>query len=227
MKVVKIPRHRVVESIHGAGIIPVFYNDNIDVAKKVIKACFDGGARILEFTNRGDRAIAIFSELKEWCESQLTDCLLGIGTVFDSTTAVSYINCGADYIVGPTFNPKVAISCNRRKVLYIPGCQTLTEISNAEALGADIIKLFPASILTPSYVKSILGPKPCTLIMPSGGLKMEEKEIRDWIISGAVVLNMGSNLIRKDLVEKGCFDEISSNVNMCLEWVRNAKLRSS
>jgi 2-dehydro-3-deoxyphosphogluconate aldolase/(4S)-4-hydroxy-2-oxoglutarate aldolase len=159
----------------------------------------------------------------EWRKSQFSECVLGVGTVFDSTSAGTYIDLGADYVVGPTFNPEVAKTCNRRKVLYIPGCFTPTEISNAEEMGADIIKLFPASVATPSLIKAILGPMPHTRIMPSGGVRMNQKEITEWVKAGAVAVNMGSDLIRKEHVETGHFDTISRNVEECIRWVEEAK----
>ncbi len=125
--------------------------------------------------------------------------------------------------MGPSLNPEVSRICNRRKVLYIPGCQTPTEISNAEELGADIIKLFPASVLTPKFVKAVRGPMPQALIMPSGGVRMNREEVTEWIQAGAAALNMGSDLIRKDLVEKNRFDEITGNVQRCLEWIKEAR----
>ncbi len=216
-------RLKVVEMILESGVIPVFYNGNIDLAKKIVQACYDGGARVVEFTNRGHNAVTVFEQLAEWREKQLPDCILGVGTIFDQTSAGSFIDLGANYVVGPTFNPEVAETCNRRKVLYIPGCLTPTEISNAEGMGAEIIKLFPASVATPSFVKAVLGPMRNSRIMPSGGVRVDQKEVQDWILAGAVAVNMGSDLIRKDLVEAGRFDEISRIIEKCIGWIIEAK----
>lgn len=216
-------RLKVVKMILESGVIPVFFNGSIDSAKKIVKACYDGGARVVEFTNRGQSAVAVFGQLVEWRESQLPDCVLGVGTIFDTSSAGSYIDLGANYIVGPTFNPEVARTCNRRKVLYIPGCLTPTEISNAEEMGAEVIKLFPASVATPSFVRAILGPMPNTRIMPSGGVRINHKEVKDWIEAGAVAVNIGSDLIREDLVEAGRFDAISHNIGKCILWINEAR----
>ncbi len=214
---------KVVEMILESGVIPVFYNGSIDSAKKIVQACYDGGARVVEFTNRGQSAVTVFGQLAEWRENQLPDCVLGVGTIFDQASAGSYIDLGANYVVGPTFNSEIAGACNRRRVLYIPGCLTPTEISNAEGVGAEIIKLFPASVATPSFIKAIRGPMPNSRIMPSGGVRMNQKEVQDWIVAGAVAVNMGSDLIRKDLVEAGRFDAISSNIEKCIGWINEAK----
>ena len=220
-------RHRVIESILSVGLIPVFYNGDIEVAKQVVRACHEGGAKVVEFTNRGARAHTVFRELAEWCEGELPECILGAGTISDPETAALYINEGADYIVGPMLNPEVARICNRRRVLYIPGCQTPTEISEAEELGADIIKLFPASVLTPRFVRALRGPMPHSLIMPSGGVRNTREEVTEWIRAGAAALNMGSDLIRRDLVEKRDFDEISAGVRRCLGWIAEARERQT
>lgn len=215
----------VLQSIIDVGLLPVFHHDDTEVAKDIVKACFDGGARVVEFTNRGDRASAVFSELASWRDNELPHCILGAGTILDPETAALYINSGADLIVGPTLNREIARTCNRRKILYIPGCQTPTEISEAEEHGADIIKLFPASVVTPRFVKAVLGPMPNTRLMPSGGVKYDRGEVNEWIVTGAVALNMGSDLIKKDLVEEGSYTEIRDRIKECLAWICEARER--
>jgi len=217
-------RHRVIEAILEVGLVTVFHNGDARVAKEVVRACLDGGARIVEFTNRGDRAYLTFNELAELRDAELPELILGAGTVSDAETASLYINGGADFIVGPVFNPEVARLCNRRKVLYIPGCLTPTEISEAEEMGADIVKLFPASVATPGFVKAVLGPSPQTRIMASGGIKMDQGMMTEWIRAGAVALNLGSDLIRKELVARGDYGEITRNVEQCIQWIREARV---
>jgi 2-dehydro-3-deoxyphosphogluconate aldolase/(4S)-4-hydroxy-2-oxoglutarate aldolase len=209
--------------IQDTGLVPVFFNNNINLSIEIVKACYLGGSRIIEFTNRGEKALHVFSDLVDWCGKKFPDCILGAGTIIESATAVSYINNGAGFIVGPVFNPQIAKLCNRRKVLYIPGCQTPTEISEAEELGVDIIKLFPANILTPKFIKALHGPMPRSLIMPSGGLRIDQEEITKWIKAGAVALNIGSNLIQKKHLMEGNFEEIKGNVQRCLKWIRKAR----
>ncbi|UCD44674.1 MAG: bifunctional 4-hydroxy-2-oxoglutarate aldolase/2-dehydro-3-deoxy-phosphogluconate aldolase [Candidatus Bathyarchaeota archaeon] len=219
----KLERRRVIDEILGTGLIPVFHSGVSEVARSVVEACHGGGARVVEFTNRGDRAYDVFSALSEWCAGELPDVVLGAGTIIDLGTAASYINAGAAFVVGPSFNRGVAGLCNRRRVLYIPGCQTPTEITEAEEMGAAIIKLFPASTLGPRFVKSILGPMPHTQLMPSGGVKANRDDITAWIGAGAVALNIGSDLIRRDLVEGGMYGEIKEKVERCIVWISEAK----
>lgn len=218
-----LPRLAVAKAIMDIGLIPVFHHGDIEVAKAVVKACFDGGARVVEYTNRGSRASDVFSKLSDWRDDELPRCILGAGTIMDPKTAAIYIDGGADYIVAPTFNRETAITCNQRKVLYIPGCQTPTEISEAERLGAEIIKLFPASVATPGFIKAVHGPMPHTRLMPSGGVKYDRGGVAEWFEAGAVALNMGSDLIRRDLVEQGRYEEIQGRVRQCLAWIGEAR----
>ena len=216
-------RHKVVGEALNAGLVPVFYIDDIEVAVGIVRACVEGGARLIEFTNRGDRAIQVFNELTKRLEKELPEAILGAGTIIEAPTAALYINSGANFIVGPSLNPEVAKLCNRRKILYIPGCQTPTEITEAEELGAEIIKLFPASTLGPNFIKDLRGPSPQTLLMPSGGITLTQEDISKWVKAGAVAVNMGSALIRKDLMAEHKYDEIRENVKHCITWINEAK----
>jgi 2-dehydro-3-deoxyphosphogluconate aldolase / (4S)-4-hydroxy-2-oxoglutarate aldolase len=219
----RIQRYRVISEILTVGLIPVFYHGKIEVAKKTVKACHKGGVRTIEFTNRGDHAIDVYNELSKWCEEELPEVILGAGTIIEPSTAIQYMNAGAEFIVGPTYCPEVVKACNRRKVLYIPGCQTPTEISAAEEMGVDLVKLFPANVLTSGFIKTILGPMPHTQLIPSGGVRVEQENIAEWIGSGAVALNIGSELIRRDLLEDSKFEIITENVKRCISWIEEAK----
>lgn len=220
---VKFLRHQVVEEVLSVGLIPVFYYGDVEVAVGVARACVEGGARLIEFTNRGDRAIHVFNELSKRLEEDLPEAILGAGTVVDPPTAALYINSGANFIVGPSFSPEVARLCNRRRVLYVPGCQTPTEISEAEEMGAEIIKLFPASALGPDFVRDFRGPSHQTLLMPSGGIALNEEDVSKWVKAGAVALNMGSALIRRDLMAEHRYGEIREGVERCIGWIKDAK----
>jgi 2-dehydro-3-deoxyphosphogluconate aldolase/(4S)-4-hydroxy-2-oxoglutarate aldolase len=219
----KFFRHKVVEEALRVGLVPVFYNGDVEVAMGVVQACVEGGARLIEFTNRGDRAIHVFDELSKRLEEELTEAILGAGTVVDPATAAQYINSGANFIVGPSFSPEVARLCNRRKVLYVPGCQTPSEISEAEEMGAEIVKLFPASALGPEFVRDLRGPSPQTLLMPSGGIALNEGDVSGWVKAGAIALNMGSALIRRDLMAEHRYGEIREGVERCIGWIKAAR----
>lgn len=219
----KFLRLDVTAKILDIGLIPVFYHADIEVAKKIVQACYQGGARTIEFTNRGDFACQVFIELTKWSNQKFPDLIMGVGTVIDTATASIYINNGASFVVGPLFNPDVAKACNRRKVAYIPGCMTPSEISEAEELGADVVKVFPAEVVTLSFIKAVRGPCPWVKMMPSGGVETTREDISAWIKAGAAVLNIGSNLIRKDLVAAGDFEGIEKLVEQCILWIREAR----
>jgi 2-dehydro-3-deoxyphosphogluconate aldolase/(4S)-4-hydroxy-2-oxoglutarate aldolase len=219
----KFLRHKVVGEALRVGLVPVFYSGDVEVAMGVAQACVEGGTRLIEFTNRGDGAIHVFDELSKRLDKELPEAILGAGTVVDAPTAALFINSGANFIVGPSFSPDVARLCNRRKVLYVPGCQTPTEISEAEEMGAEIVKLFPASALGPDFVRDLRGPSPQTLLMPSGGITLNEGDVSKWVKAGAVALNMGSALIRKDLMAEHRYGEIREGVESCIGWIKDAK----
>jgi len=216
-------KHEVVAEILKVGLVPVFYNRDMSVTKKIIQACAQGGATVIEFTNRGDYAHEIFSDVSKWSQKELPQVILGVGTVLDPATAGLYINNGANFVVGPVFNPDVAKICNRRKVTYIPGCMTPTEISEAEEMGVDIVKVFPGNIVGSKFIKAIRGPCPWLKLMPSGGVEVTRENISDWITAGAVALNIGSNLIKKDFIKTGDFNGIQKLVEQCISWIKEAR----
>ncbi len=222
----RFSRHEVITRILDIGLVPTFYHGDREKARKIIEACVEGGAKVVEFTNRGDLAYKVFSELAEWCGHELPDAVFGIGTVIDPSTAALYINSGANFIVGPVLNPEIAKVCNRRKVAYVPGCSTPSEISAAEELGAEIIKVFPARALGPTFIKAIMGPSPWSRLMPSGGVKATREDVFSWIEVGAAALNMGTSLILKDLVKAEDFEGIRDRVSRCIQWIREAKNQS-
>ena len=219
----KFLKHEVVGKILELGLVPVFYNGDLEIAKKIVQACVDGGAEVAEFTNRGDFAYEVFSELAKWCNREFSDVILGVGSVIDPATAAIYINSGANFVVGPVFNPEIAKVCNRRKIPYSPGCSSPSEISQAEEMGCDIVKIFPGSRLKPGFVKSVLGPCPWVKLMPTGGVDSTRESIFEWIKAGAAALGIGSRLISKDLVNAGDFEGIAKKVEQCLLWIKEAR----
>jgi 2-dehydro-3-deoxyphosphogluconate aldolase/(4S)-4-hydroxy-2-oxoglutarate aldolase len=220
-------RLAVYQRMLDLGLVPVFYHPEPATAKKIVRACFDGGCTIVEFTNRGDLAYQVFAELIQWTRRELPEMVVGVGSVVDPGTAAIYIASGADFVVGPVLNPDIAKAANRRKIPYLPGCGTASEISRAEELGSEIIKIFPGSQLGgPGFVKSILAPCPWTLIMPTGGVSPEEENLKAWFEAGIACAGMGSKLIRKDLVEAGDFKGIQRLVAGTLSTIKRFNRRS-
>jgi 2-dehydro-3-deoxyphosphogluconate aldolase / (4S)-4-hydroxy-2-oxoglutarate aldolase len=206
------------------GLVPLFFSGDLEVAQKVAEACLEGGARLLEFTNRGEGALKVFAGLQEHLQKNKIPLVLGVGSVMDAPTAALFIAHGANYIVSPVLLPEVAKLCNRRKIAYMPGCGSVTEISQAEELGAEIVKIFPGeSVGGPGFVKAVLGPMPWSRLMPTGGVDATQESIGAWIKAGACCVGMGSNLIRKEFLSKKDYSGISGTVKQVLEMVVAAR----
>jgi 2-dehydro-3-deoxyphosphogluconate aldolase/(4S)-4-hydroxy-2-oxoglutarate aldolase len=217
-------RHRVINTIYDLGLIPIFYNGDHRVATNIVTACLEGGASVIEFTNRGAFAHQVFAELSRFVGDKGLSLILGAGSVLDAPTAALYINNGAGFIVAPSFNPEVATLCNRRKVLYVPGCGSVTEISRAHEYGAEFVKVFPGSqVGGPGFVKAVRGPMPWTSVIPTGGVEPTWASIKGWIEAGAAALGIGSKLISKDVIANEDWEELKKTTRACLDFVAKAR----
>lgn len=220
-------RIEVVMMMKKIGMIPVFYNANLEIMKEVLVACYEGGARVFEYTNRGENAHRVFEELNIWAKENLPEMILGIGSIVDAPTAGLYIQLGANFIVSPLINADVAKVCNRRKILWIPGCGTLTEIGYAEELGAEIVKIFPgSSVGGADFVKAIKGPCPWTSVMPTGGVEESRENLEEWFNAGVVCVGMGSNLFTKEIIQKKSWIELQNKckkIYQTITEIRNQK----
>jgi 2-dehydro-3-deoxyphosphogluconate aldolase/(4S)-4-hydroxy-2-oxoglutarate aldolase len=198
----RFARLTVLNSMIGVGLVPVFHHEDINTAKAIVGALARGGARAIEFTNRADHAFETFSELERYCSSDHPEVILGVGSVIDEITAGTYINLGANFVVGPSLDRRVAEVCNRRKVAYSPGCASPTEITLAHELGCEIVKVFPGGLVGgPAFVRAVHGPCPWTLIMPTGGVDITNDSLTDWFAAGVACVGIGSKLVSRDLVE--------------------------
>jgi 2-dehydro-3-deoxyphosphogluconate aldolase/(4S)-4-hydroxy-2-oxoglutarate aldolase len=197
-------RLEVALAMKETGLVPLFYHPDVAIAKEVLKACYKGGARLMEFTARGDFAHEIFGELTKYAIANFPGMIMGVGSVTDAAAASRFIALGANFVVTPVLREDIALVCNRRKVLWSPGCGSLTEIARAEELGCEIVKLFPGDIYGPQFVKAIKGPQPWTSIMPTGGVSPTKENLEAWFNSGVTCVGMGSKLMCKNLA--GGFD---------------------
>ncbi len=222
----RFKRTYVASVMESSGLVPLFYHNDVEVSKKVLRACYKGGARLLEFTNRGDFAHEVFAELNKFAAKELPEMILGVGSVADAGTASLYIQLGANFIVSPMLKEDVGKTCNRRKILWSPGCGTLSEISHAEELGAEIVKIFPGSQLGPGFVKAVKGPCPWTSIMPTGGVTAEEKNLRNWFEAGATCVGMGSKLITKEFLSNKNFEGLEEHVRNTLALIKEIRSKN-
>ena len=217
-------RIAVAEQMKATGIVPVFYHANTQTCKDILKACYDGGARVFEFTNRGDFAHEVFAELVKYATKELPGMMLGVGSVIDAGTTALYLQLGANFIVSPLINAEMAKTCNRRKIAWMPGCGSVTEINYAEELGAEVVKIFPGSqVGGPSFVKAVKGPLPWSSIMPTGGVSPTEENLKGWFSAGVHCVGIGSKLFQKK--EDGSFDlkKIEEKVQEALQIVESLK----
>jgi 2-dehydro-3-deoxyphosphogluconate aldolase / (4S)-4-hydroxy-2-oxoglutarate aldolase len=217
----RFTKEEVLNTIESCGMMPLFYHPDLEISKKVIKACYDGGIRIFEYTNRGANSFDNFKELLKYVESEMPELVLGIGTIYDAASAEKYIAAGADYIVAPIMNPEVGEVCKKHGVIWGPGVMTVTEIYNARVVGTDFVKIFPGEVLQPAFVKAIKGPMPDIKIMATGGVSPTKESIESWLRSGVACVGIGSQLTSKDAIEKGDFETITKTVEYCLGIIRD------
>ncbi|WP_075967102.1 bifunctional 4-hydroxy-2-oxoglutarate aldolase/2-dehydro-3-deoxy-phosphogluconate aldolase [Parabacteroides massiliensis] len=202
---------QVLDAIVSTGMVPVYYNKDVEIAKQVVKACYEGGVRAFEFTNRGDFAHEVFAELIKFATKECPELVLGVGSIVDAGTASLYLQLGANFIVGPLFNPEIAKVCNRRLVPYTPGCGSVSEIGFAQEVGCDLCKIFPAgNVGGPSFVKNIKAPMPWSMIMATGAVEPTEENLAAWFKAGVTCVGMGSKLFPKEMIAAGNWEAIST-----------------
>ena len=212
------------QAILATGMVPVYYHADAEVAKRVVKACYDGGVRAFEFTNRGDFASEVFIELVKYARRECPELILGVGSIVDAPTAALFLQYGANFVVGPYLNPEVARLCNRHLVPYTPGCGSVTEIGTAHELGCDLVKIFPAgNVGGPSFVKNIKAPLPWTLVMATGAVEPTEENLTAWFKAGVACVGMGSKLFPKETVAAGDWEAIAEKCRYSLDIIKRAR----
>lgn len=213
----------VLAEMGRTGIVPVFYHADLQTAKNVVKACYDGGIRVFEFANRGDFAQEVFAGLVKYANAELPGMIMGIGSVVDPATASLYIQLGANFVVGPCFNAAIAPVCNRRNIPYAPGCGSVSEVGSAQEAGCDVCKVFPGDVLGPAFVKGLHGPMPWSRLMVTGGVKPTRENLEAWFKAGVYCVGMGSNLFPKDVVAAGEWSRISALCSDALQIVKEVR----
>ncbi len=217
----KFDKIAVLSKMGTTKMVPVFYHKDVEIAKQVVKACYDGGVRTFEFTNRGDYAHEVFEAVRKYATQACPDLALGVGSVVDAPTASLFIQLGADFVVGPLFNPDVAKVCNRRGVPYTPGCGSVSEVGFAQECGCDLIKVFPGDVLGPKFVKGLLAPMPWSKLMVTGGVEPTSENLTAWFKAGVFCVGMGSKLFPKDRIEAQDWNYITEKCKEVLRLIEN------
>ncbi len=217
----RFSKTRVVIQMGETGLIPVFYHPDPELCKQVVHACYKAGVRLFEFTNRGEFAHEVFGVLSRYAAEELPEMILGVGSVIDAPTAALYMQLGANFVVSPIMHEETALVCNSRKVAWVPGCGSATEISRAHELGAEVVKIFPgSSVGGPGFVKALRGPLPWSFIMPTGDVAPEEQNLKAWFEAGVYCVGMGSKLIRKEDIQKADFLAIEERTKYALNLIK-------
>ena len=216
----KLSRLKVYQLLHDYPVVPLFSASDLQLCLNVIDACYKGGIRVFEFTNRGDFAHELFAEMDKYIRKHYLDMAFGAGTITDAGTASLYLQLGADFIIAPNLVEEVALTCNSRKIAWIPGVATLTEIATAEKLGAETVKIFPGQVLGPEFIKALKGPSPWTSVMATGGVEPNEESLKKWFQAGATCVGIGSQLFTKEILGEGNFGLLEE---LCADIITIAK----
>ena len=219
----KFDKIQVLSKIGETGMVPVFYHKDAEVACAVVKACYEGGVRAFEFTNRGDFAHEVFGKVVKYAAVECPDMAIGVGSVVDPATAALYIQLGACFVVGPLFNPEISRICNRRLIPYTPGCGTISEVGAAQESGGDLCKVFPGDVLGPKFVKGLKAPMPWSKLMVTGGVEPTKENIDGWIKAGVYCVGMGSKLFPADRVAAGDWKYVTDKCRESLSFVADAR----
>ena len=219
----RFDKQAVLNKMGQTGMVPVFYHKDATIAKQVVKACYEGGVRAFEFTNRGDFAHEVFAEVVKFAAKECPELALGVGSVVDAPTAALYLQLGACFVVGPLFNPEVARACNRRLVPYTPGCGTVSEVGAAQELGCDLCKVFPGDVLGPKFVKGLMAPMPWSKLMVTGGVEPTKENLTAWFKAGVFCVGMGSKLFPKDVVAAEDWSAITAKCKEAFAYINEAK----
>lgn len=222
MNKMRFTNQEVVSKIKELGLVPLFTHDDVSVAQQVIEAAYRGGVRVFEFTNRKKNSFEVFVAMLDYCK-KFPDLMLGIGTVMDAATTEKFIDAGAHFIISPILKLEMAEVCNDHNILWMPGCATLTEIVTAKEHGAQVIKVFPGSVLGPGFISAIMPVVPDLQLMITGGVEPNEKNLSAWFKAGSMSVGMGSQLFTKEILEKKDWHALEKSVSDILQTIRKVR----
>ena len=211
-----------IQKMDQAGIMPIFFNPEENICLKLLEAAYEGGIRVIEMVNRGKEAPSIFPAIRKLAD-QMPGLSLGIGTIYHPWEAEMFSELGAEFIVAPVMNPKLGEYCKNANLPWIPGCGTVTEVFFAQEIGAELIKVYPANVLTPEFVKSVHAVLPNVEIIPTGGVEPNAVSIKEWFDAGVLCVGMGSQLFKKELISKVAYSAIRDTIKDALAIINSIK----
>jgi 2-dehydro-3-deoxyphosphogluconate aldolase/(4S)-4-hydroxy-2-oxoglutarate aldolase len=215
--------HYAEQLIEQQGLLPLYYSADEAVSSGVLRALYESGVRAVEYTNRGPAALHNFKAMRKLCDAEMKDLYLGIGTIKSADMASAFVDAGADFLVSPVFDTSVCDVAYLNKILWVPGCMTPTEIHEAEKAGCTLVKLFPGNVLGPGYMGAIKELFPHTRFMPTGGVELEESNLKAWFAAGVVAVGMGSKLITSDILQDKKYDLLKANTAEALRIIKNIR----
>ena len=213
-------REAIIVQLKKQRLMPLYFHTDENVSIDVMRALYDAGVRLIEYTNRGENALKNFTAMKVVAEKNYQDLFLGAGTIKDEKAATQFIQAGADFLISPAFEEKVYEIASGNKILWIPGCMTPTEILNAEQFGLSLVKLFPGNILGPGFMKAIKDIFPAMSFMPTGGVDTTDENLEEWFNSGVCAVGMGSNLITREILQEKNYEKITTQATLMLNKIK-------
>ena len=216
-------RKQIIDLLETQAVLPLYFHEDAGTSVETARALYHAGIRNLEYTNRGEQALKNFEKIRKVCDQELPGMFLGAGTIKDGAAASAFINAGADFLVSPGLAEDVYDAAYSNKILWIPGCMTVTEILKAEQFGTQLVKLFPGSLLGPSFIEAVREIFPGLLFMPTGGVTPEKENLQAWFRSGAFAVGMGSRLLSKASMDKKEFEKIAAATKELLNLVQNIR----
>lgn len=220
----RFDKNTTLAQVSATGLVPLFTHNDLDICLGVLRACYEAGVRVFEFTNRTENSFENFKELIRISETEMPEMILGIGTIYDATTARKYIEIGTNFIVAPIMNPEVGAVCQEAGIPWMPGVMTVTEIYNARIAGAEFIKIFPGEVLGPAFVKALKGPMADVQVMVTGGVSPTTESLKTWFGAGATAVGIGSQLVPKEVLASKDFAQVTNIVTSALKIIKEVKV---
>ncbi len=210
--------------VKQAGFMPLFSSTDLAVSKNVLKASYEGGVRLFEFTNRSANSFEIFKELRAYCDKEIPEMVLGIGTIKNRQQAQQFIDAGADFLISPLILEEIHEVASKHKKLWMPGCATPTEIGTAENWGIEIVKIFPAKQLGgPAYIKAVKAVFPQMQFLTTGGVEPGADDLKKWFDAGTAAVGIGSQLFPADWLSNNRFDLVTEQIKNIIGFINDAR----